>query len=187
MQVDDEEVREIARILVQAEDFVGAAHDFVASFTSYRREIGDYWATPGETLQAQTLRREEGIEFSCDCDDMAILLCSILRNYTPPEEVFCAIGTLDGDGHMWLVMGGNGQDKIIEATASSGKPVKGNYKVYAIFNDQYCFSYPEGIREFCLKPVEKKEVIVDLDKDELLKKYSSNLPDSKYRKHYQSY
>ncbi|GAI47258.1 unnamed protein product, partial [marine sediment metagenome] len=28
---------------------------------------------------------------------------------------------------------------------------------------------------------------MDLDKDELLKKYSSNLPDSKYRKHYQSY
>ncbi|MBA7710143.1 hypothetical protein ES703_119075 [subsurface metagenome] len=158
MQPDQEEVRELARVLVQADDFLAAAQDFVASFTHYQREIGDFWATPGETLEAQTLRREEGIAFSCDCDDMTILLYSILRNYIPPEDVFCAIGTLNGDGHMFLVTPGeNGQDKIIEATAPSSRLVRGKYNLAAIFNDQYCFSYPWGLREFCLKPVEKEE------------------------------
>lgn len=158
VQPDDPEVREIARVLMQADDFVGAAQDFVASFTTYRREIGDFWATPGETLEAQTLRREEGIEFSCDCDDMAILLCSILRNYIPPEDIYCAIGDWNGEGHMWVVMANSNGDRVIEATAPSSKRVKGNYRLYAIFNDQYAFSYPEGLREFCLIPVEKVRV-----------------------------
>lgn len=159
VQPDQEEVWEVARVLVQAGDFISSAQDFVSSFTSYRREIGDFWATPGETLQAQTMRREEGIESSCDCDDMAILLCSILRaGGIPPEDVFCAIGTWDGEGHMFLVMAGeNGQDRIIEATAPSSRPVKGNYRIYALFNDRYTFAYSEGLREFCLKPVEEKQ------------------------------
>lgn len=158
VQPDDPEVREIAWVLIQADDFVNCAQDFVASFTAYHREIGDYWATPRETIQAQTLRREQGIEFSCDCDDMSILLCSLLRNYIAPEDVFCAVGEWNGDGHMFVVMPGeNGQDRIIESTASSTKPVRGNYKVMALFNDSYCFAYPEGLREFCLRPVEEKE------------------------------
>ena len=161
VQPDDPEVREIAQVLVQADDFIASAQDFVASFTSYKREIGDYWATPGETLQAQTLRKEGGTEPSCDCDDMAILLCSILRaGGIPAEDVFCAIGVLDGDGHMWCVTKGETEeDRVIEATASSSKSTRGKYKLYAIFNDKYCFSYPEGIREFCLMPVEEKELV----------------------------
>jgi len=160
VQPDDGEVREIARVLVQADDFVAAAQDFVASFTTYHTEIGDYWATPVETLQTQTLRREEGIVVGCDCDDMAILLCSILRNYIPAEDVFCAVGKWNGDGHMFIVLSDpSGEDRVLEATASSKTPLRGNYKVAAIFNDKYAFAYPEGIREFCLKPVEEKEVV----------------------------
>jgi len=160
VQPNDEDVREIARVLIQAEDYVSACQDFVASFTAYHQEIGDFWAMPRETIQAQTLRREQGIEFSCDCDDMSILLCSLLRNYIAPEDVFCAVGEWNGDGHMFVVMPGeNGQDRIIESTASSTNPVRGNYKVMALFNDSYCFSYPEGLKEFCLKPVEEKEAV----------------------------
>ena len=150
VQPDQPEVRELARVLVQADDFVAASQDFIDSFTTYQRQIGDYWAMPSETLEAR----------AGDCDDKAILLCSILRNYMPAEDVFCAVGTQDGEGHMWVVMANsNGEDRIVEATAPSSKPVKDNYRLYAIFNDQYAFSYPEGIREFCLKPVEEKELV----------------------------
>lgn len=160
VQPDEPEVREIARVLVQAPDFIAASQDFIASFTMYKREIGDFWATPSETLQAQTLRREEGILFSCDCDDMAILLCSILRNYIPPEDIFCAVGELNGEGHMFVIgANSNEEDRIIEATAPSSKPVRGKYKISAIFNDKYAFGYPEGIREFNLKPLQKEELV----------------------------
>ncbi|GAI76816.1 unnamed protein product, partial [marine sediment metagenome] len=112
-------------------------------------EIGDLWRTPRETLEKR---------YGVDCDDSAILLCSILRNYIAPEDVYCAIGDLDGEGHMWIVTANsNGEDRIIEATAPSSRPVKGKYNLYAIFNDQHCFSYPEGIRQFCLLPAEQTE------------------------------
>ena len=150
VQPDDSEVREIALVLVQADDFVAAAQDFVDSFTTYQREVGDFWTTPAEMLKAR----------AGDCDDKAILLCSILRNYIPAEDVFCAIGVLDGDGHMWCVTKGETEeDRVIEATASSSKSTRGKYKLYAIFNDKYAFSYPEGIKEFCLMPVEEKELV----------------------------
>lgn len=149
---DDPEVREIARVLVQADDFVGACQDFVDSFTTYKQEIGDYWELPSETLRRQ----------AADCDGKAILLCSILRNYIPAEEVYCAFGTWrqNGreEGHMWVVMDSGGEeDRIVESTASSRRPVKGKYNLQAIFNDRYAFSYPEGIRDFELVPV-KEEV-----------------------------
>lgn len=148
IQPEDPEVREIARVLMQADDFLAAAQDFVNSFTTYKRELGDFWAMPWEMLAAR----------AGDCDDKAILLCSILRNYIPPEDVFCAIGDWAGEGHMWVVTkGDNNQDRVVESTAPSSKSLKGNYKLYAIFNDKYTFSYPEGIREFCLMPVEKVE------------------------------
>ena len=152
VQLDDPEVRDVARVLVQADDFVSAAQDFVDSFTTYQREIGDYWTIPSEVLETR----------AGDCDDKAILLCSILRNYIGPEDVFCAIGTQGGEGHMWIVLSDpSGQDRIVEATAPSSRPVKGNYRLYAIFNDKYAFSYPEGLREFCLLPVEQeKEAVV---------------------------
>jgi len=157
---DDPEVREIARVLIQAEDYISACQDFVNSFTTYRREIGDYWATPRETIQAQTLRRELGIEFSCDCDDSSILLCSLLRNYIGPEDVFCAVGEWNGGGHMFVVMlGEDKKDRIIESTASSKKPVRGNYRVLALFNDKYTFACTEGLRDFCLIPVEEREAV----------------------------
>ena len=147
---DDPEVREIARVLVQAEDYISACQDFVNSFTTYRGEIGDFWATPAETLGAR----------AGDCDDSSILLCSLLRNYIAPEDVFCAVGEWSGGGHMFVAMlGENGRNRIIESTAPSSRPVRGNYKVMALFNDQYTFASPEALRKFCLIPVEGKEVI----------------------------
>ena len=148
VQPNDSEVREIARVLVQASDFIDAAQEFVDSFTTYRPQVGDYWEIPGEVLADE----------AGDCDGKAILLCSILRNYMPPDQGYCAFGlwSLDGEigGHMWgVVEDKGGEDRTLEATASPGKPTRGKYIIYGIFNDYYTFATDSGLREFDLKPV----------------------------------
>lgn len=154
VQPYDREVREVAQVLIQSDNFVEACQEFVHSFTTYQREIGDYWTTPGEILEAR----------SGDCDDKAILLTSILRNYIPAEKVFCAFGKWGkngkADGHMWVVMEGAGpEDRVVEATASPDQPLYGHYTLEALFNDKYAFSYPTGIKNFNLLPVVGEKVL----------------------------
>jgi hypothetical protein len=153
VQPDDPEVKEIAGILHQAPDFIDAACEFVNSFTTYGLEEGDYWRTPAESLAKAAA--EEGI----DCDDSAILLCSLLRNHIPPEKVYCAVGmwSVSGkrEGHMFvLIEDEGGEDRILESTASPERPVQGKYELYAIFNDKYCFATKAGLELFDLKPLE---------------------------------
>ncbi|OIP27580.1 MAG: hypothetical protein AUK00_01720 [Dehalococcoidia bacterium CG2_30_46_9] len=148
---DDPEVREVARVLLQAPDFISAAQELVNSFTTYGSEVGDLWRTPAETLAKRT---------GVDCDDSAILLASIIRAAgIPPDQVYCAFGlwTLDGetDGHMWVVLGSDsGEDRTLESTASPRKHTRGKYIIHGIFNDTYCFATGVGLREFDIKPVE---------------------------------
>ncbi|TET43290.1 MAG: hypothetical protein E3J60_00590 [Dehalococcoidia bacterium] len=158
VQVDDPEVREVARVLVQATDFISAAQEFVNSFTTYGSEVGDFWRTPSETLEKSESLDDPGV----DCDDSAILLCSILRNYIPPDEVYCAFGlwAMGGktDGHMFVVTKGEGgEDRILESTAPPGKSTRGKYVIYGMFNDCYAFSTDIGLKEFDLKTVELAE------------------------------
>ncbi len=153
VQPDDQEVRDIARVLVQAPDFLSAAQEFVNSFTTYGSEVGDLWRTPSETLT-----KRSGV----DCDCSSILLTSILRNYIPPDQVYCAFGlwAMGGktDGHMFIVTEGEGgEDRILESTAPPGKSLRGKYVIYGMFNDKYAFSTDIGLSEFDLKTVEEKE------------------------------
>lgn len=146
VQPADPQVQEIARVLAQAPDFLEAAQEFVNSFTSYRSEAGDYWRTPAETLAAR----------NGDCDCLGILLCSILRNYMPADQVYCAFGMWDmgglSTGHLWVVTGGeDGEDRVIEATAGPDRPTKGRYVLHGMFNDRYCFATDVGLREFDLR------------------------------------
>lgn len=157
VQVDDPEVRDIARVLVQASDFISAAQEFVNSFTTYGSEVGDFWRTPSETLE-KSQTPDPGI----DCDDSAILLCSILRNYIPSDQVYCAFGlwAMGGSttGHMWVVTGSEGgEDRILESTAPPGKSTRGKYVIYGMFNDSYSFSTDIGLKEFDLKAIELAE------------------------------
>jgi hypothetical protein len=120
----------------------------VDSFTSYKHEEGDYWATPGEILE-----RRAG-----DCDCKSILLCSLLRCYVPADRVFCAVvmWQVNGkeDGHMCVFyQDDSGKDQIIEATAAPEQPVDGSYNLYALFNDQYAFATEAGLELFDLKPI----------------------------------
>ncbi len=70
-----------------------------------------------------------------DCDDSSILLCSLLRNFLSPEEVYAVIGRLDGNLHAWVSCKGT----ILETTLEEA-PVNvvidptPYYPVY-IFND----------------------------------------------------
>ena len=187
VQPQDAEVMAVAAILSETPNFVVACQNFVDSFTTYAREVGDFWAIPEETMtphcplcdsllllpideaydayvcarcawQGRPLRRG-------DCDDKAILLTSLLRYEIPAEQVFCAVGDhiLGGrrEGHMWVVIwdGESWYDYIVEATAPSQATVRGHYELMAIFNDEKAFAYPQGLRKFDLHPVSMRELV----------------------------
>ena len=184
VQPQDAEVMAVAAILSDTPDFIAACQDFVDSFTTYAREVGDFWAIPAETMtphcplcdtmlllptndisdiyrcacgwQGKPLRRG-------DCDDKAILLTSLLRNEVPADQVFCAVGDhiLGGrrEGHMWVVIEYGDEDYILEATAPSKALIRGDYQLMAIFNDAYAFAYPKGLRQFDLRPVSMRGLV----------------------------
>ena len=126
------------------------------------------WRFNGIDAEVFDLATETGEFVAADiavknCDDKAILLVSLMRNQLAAEQVFCAFGYWGRngrrDGHMWVVMEGQGEaDRIIEATASPGAPQKGKYYLEAMFNDKYTFSYPVGIKDFNLVPIAEEEV-----------------------------
>jgi hypothetical protein len=93
-----------------------------------------------------------------NCDCRSILLCSIIRNFMPPEKVFCAFGYMDPkdkeSGHMWVVViEKNGNERVVEATAPSTKALTSKYEPLALFNDVYAFATEMGIKDFDLKPI----------------------------------
>lgn len=141
-------VQSIANTLIQRGNFANNCQDFVNQFTTYTDELGDYWGTPVETLESQ----------SEDCDGKSILLCSLLRNYYPPDKVFCAVGLWnkggDDGGHMWVMLNDNKNiNRIVESTAGSDHKLYGNYRVLTLFNDEYALSSEAGIKEFDFIPV----------------------------------
>jgi hypothetical protein len=153
VQPDDPDVKEIADTLIKIPNFAYNAQAFVHQFVPYDREIGDFWATPAETMSpADALGR------FADCDDSAILLCSILRNYIDPLSVFVVVGTCKNaerdEGHAWVVVvNQDGTDQILESTASPDKPVHGRYTPMIVFNDKYAFATKSGLKEWDMKPV----------------------------------
>ncbi len=185
VQPQDAEVRVVAAILSEHPNFIAACQNFVDSFTTYAREVGDFWALPAETMTPHCpicdslllLPVDESSDiYLCarcdwkgtplrrgDCDDKAILLTSLLRYEIPADQVFCAVGdwVLGGkrEGHMWVVIEGDSEDEVIEATAPANATVRGEYQLMAIFNDIYAFSYPNGLRAFDLRPVSMRELV----------------------------
>lgn len=96
--------------------------DFVCKNISYRRDTGEFWSFPAETL-------ERG---SGDCEDSSILLASLLRNFT---SAYVAIGGYQGWGHAWVVNKGG---EVLEATYIEARrvPDPWDYCPYCLFNDQ---------------------------------------------------
>ena len=131
IQPFDPLVMEIASILNTSSDPISAAQDFVHRVVQYERENGEMWRYPRELLM---LEPSHG-----DCDDMAILLCSILRSYIPANDVYVVVGDmLNGKdtGHAWVLAHG----EIIESTASSSQKInKDRYRPEVLFNDKYAY------------------------------------------------
>jgi len=96
-----------------------ALYDWVCRNIDYRRDVGEFWQTPSETLA-----RKLG-----DCEDTSLVLCSLLRN----AGAHVALGSFQGYGHAWCQLDG----QILETTYSSARPVPDpqDYCPYIYFND----------------------------------------------------
>lgn len=107
-----------------------ALFDFVCRNVDYRREIGEFWRTPGETLRGQG-----------DCEDTSILLTSLIRAGGTPD-VYVAVGTYQDYGHAWCQYRG----EILESTFTWARPVSDleHYETYCLFNDQEVVELWEG-------------------------------------------
>ena len=109
-------------------------YDFVCREISYRRDTGEFWLTPSETLA----RRR------ADCEDTSILLTSLIRAGGTP--VYVSLGTYQGYGHAWCEYRG----EILESTFTSARrvPDPQNYVAYARFNESSVEeAWPGGLGE----------------------------------------
>lgn len=156
VQPFDPTVLEIANILRPLPDRITAVHDLIHAYYPYIEEAGDYWSTPAEMFSIQ----------AGDCDCTSILMCSILRNFIPADQVFCAVGMWSKNGHtgghMWVDVHETGKSRqVLESTAASDRLPYGLYQVSALFNDEYTFATPRGLKEFGLIPTEDVAMIYE--------------------------
>ena len=96
--------------------------DFVCRNFSYRRDIGEFWQFPKETIASK-----QG-----DCEDTSILLTSLLRNFS---NAYSVLGSYKKLAHAWVA----GQDgTILETTYTQARlvPDREQYRPYFLFNDE---------------------------------------------------
>ena len=113
---------------------VWASLDWVCRNISYRQDIGEWWSWPSETINRAT----------GDCEDSAILTCSLLRNFT---NAYTVLGGYHGLGHAWVADGGG---EILEATYTEARAVPDPeaYKPMVMFNDVEVLElYPGALAE----------------------------------------
>ncbi len=141
-----------------SKDGFDAIRDWVAANIEYKSDeeqwgVEEYWQTPEETLSLRT----------GDCEDFAILLCTLLRAYGIAEEqIYVAVGIdNDGYGHAFLIENWylDGEWRAIEPqvgtqTFPPGRRFKDysladfkllrDYEIIAAFNDSlyYDGSFP---------------------------------------------
>lgn len=97
-----------------------ALYDWVCRNIDYKRDIGEFWQTPSETLRGYG-----------DCEDSSNLLTSLLRNST---NAYTVLGNYQGWGHAWVA---SGEGEILEATYTRARhvPDPQDYCPYCIFNE----------------------------------------------------
>jgi len=98
-----------------------ALYDFVCRNIDYRRDVGEFWQTPPETLRGYG-----------DCEDCAILLTSLIRAGGAPNA-HVALGNFQGYGHSWVT--GNGLIYETTYTRAQAVPDPQDYCPYCIFNE----------------------------------------------------
>ena len=99
---------------------VWANLDFVCRNIDYRRDTGEFWQFPSETLKGYG-----------DCEDSSILFTSLLRNFTNGHV---ALGSYQGYGHAWCQLDG----QIFETTFTRARPVPDpeNYLTFVLFDER---------------------------------------------------
>lgn len=105
-------------------------YDWTCQNIDYRHDIaGEFWETPSETIASGR----------ADCEDTAILLCSLLRNFT---NAYVVLGDYQGYGHAWNQING----EILETTYTRARPVPDpyDYEAYCIFNDREVIEFWPG-------------------------------------------
>ena len=95
-------------------------YDVVCRNINYRRDVGEFWQTPSETLRGYG-----------DCEDSSNLLTSLLRAGRMPA--YTVLGSYKGYGHAWSEL--NGQ--ILESTYTQARPTFDleHYQPYSLFNE----------------------------------------------------
>lgn len=95
-------------------------YDFVCRNIDYRRDVGEFWQTPSETLRG----------FG-DCEDTSLLLCSLLRCFS---DAHVALGSFQGYGHAWC----DHMGQIMETTYTRAMPASDpeDYCLYCLFNER---------------------------------------------------
>lgn len=98
-----------------------ALYDFVCRNIDYRRDWGEFWQLPSETLRGHG-----------DCEDASILLTSLIRA-GGPANCYVALGSLGGYGHAWCQLDG----RVLESTYTRARPVPDpeDYRTLALFNE----------------------------------------------------
>jgi len=134
-----------------------ALREWVSMHVSYVSDqsthgTSEYWQLPAETLELKT----------GDCEDFAILLCTLLRAYgVPPDQVYVAAAFSEGEerGHAFLF------ERWYKGIWRAVEPQAGVWQVFALgdidaseYDKFYCFndqeyltgkpSLPEGQYEF---------------------------------------
>lgn len=113
---------EITQDIADLKDKIVACWDWVANQVKYKSFIhariqvegkssiqSDYWQSP-----SLCSRTKVG-----NCANKAFLLTSLLRNFMPPDQVYCTLGNLHNgktEGHAWVEVTLGGKDFIVEST-----------------------------------------------------------------------
>ncbi|MDP2661553.1 MAG: transglutaminase-like domain-containing protein [Dehalococcoidia bacterium] len=93
----------------------------------------DLWVMPELTIQTRV----------GNCAVSSFLLCSLLRNELPPEQVHCTLGNLYNGtpgGHAWLTLNLDGEEFTMESTTPKIPPLVPSrkttrYEAVHYFND----------------------------------------------------
>jgi len=110
-----------------------ALFDWVCSEIQYRADPHEFFQFPSETIA-----RRFG-----DCEDSALLTCSLLRNLTDAYVVF---GNYRGYGHAWCQLDG----QLLETTYTRARlvPDPEDYCPYVLFSDQEVVElWPDALDE----------------------------------------
>lgn len=108
--------------------------DFICRNISYRRDIGEFWQLPSETIA-----RGKG-----DCEDTSIFLTSLLRNFS---DAYVVLGSYQGWGHAWVA---SEDGEVLEVTYTEARAVPDPeaYCPYLYFSDREVTElWPGALRE----------------------------------------